>query len=228
MQAHRGPGWSTEEPPASLPPSRRASLLSHPAASLLFSHTHPPAPSGGPTPGRHSRRAALVEPRAGRRAHGTGASTGRAAHEYAGDRRAPRARTPGDAHPLPRARPGESERRAPARTPETELYYLAPSRAPPRWAFKQLSDITSQGFFSPLSLVAVRPSVPAGGRRRRRREESGKRKNHKLEPSDPTTNTPVINPPPQQICLSSRCCRRSLLVSALSLLLGYSVCWGWI
>lgn len=155
MQAHRGPGWSTAESPSrpslSRPPAGPPSFLTPPLPSSSL--THPPAPSGGRTPGRHSGSAALVEPRAGRLAHRTGASAGRTAPGDARARargrlargRAPRGRAP----PLPRARPGESVRRAPARTPETELYYLVPSRAPPRWAFKQLSDITSQGFFPP-------------------------------------------------------------------------------
>lgn len=205
-------------PPPAGPP---ASLLPPSDSAPFLSHTHPPAPSGGRTPGRRSCGATRVQRRARRPAHSTGAGSRRAAlcNSQAYDRAGGQGARPGTRTPLPGARPRESERRAPARTPETELYYLAPSRASLLAGHSNSFPTSPAKDFFPLSLVAVRPSVPAGGRRRRR-EESGKRKKQKLEPSDPTTNTPVINPPPLQICLSSRYRRRSLLVSALSLLLG--------
>ncbi|XP_020940165.1 uncharacterized protein LOC110259411 [Sus scrofa] len=138
---------------------------------LCLPRVLPPSAAALSAPRPRPRQAELLEaprPRCargapgGRRAH----RAGRARHEHAG----PGARL-GTALPLPHA-PEETERRA--HTRYRALLSRALPRLPPRWAFKQLSDITSQGFF-PLSLVAVRPSVPAG-RGEREEEAGGERK----------------------------------------------------
>lgn len=180
MQAHRGPGWSTAESPSrpslSRPPAGPPSFLTPPLPSSSL--THPPAPSGGRTPGRHSGSAALVEPRAGRLAHRTGASAGRTAPGDARARargrlargRAPRGRAP---PPPSRAPRGERAPRAGAHTRDRALLSRSLSR-PSSLGIQTAFRHHQPRIFSPLSLVAVRPSVPAGGGGGGRKAERGK------------------------------------------------------
>lgn len=122
-----------------------------------------------------------AEPGAGRLAHGAGAGEGRAAlgdartYDHAGSRREPA--RPGDAQPLPGARPGESERRAPARTPETELYYLAPSRASLLAGHSNSFPTSPAKDFSP-PLLSRGPSISTCWGEE---EEGGKRKEEKAK-----------------------------------------------
>lgn len=178
VQAHRGLGWSSAQPP-----SRRASLLSHQAAPLVFSRTHGRAPSGGRTPGRRSCGAARVEPGARCPAHPTGAGAGspgvwRAAARAPMNLRGASARVRGRAPPPWRAPQGERAPRAGAHT-ETELYYLAPSRASLLSGHSNSFPTSPAKDFSP-PLLSRRPSISTCGGGRAE-EEGGKRKEEKAK-----------------------------------------------
>lgn len=160
MQAHRGLGWSSAQPP-----SRRASLLSHQAARFL-SHTRARAlgrqNSGTAQLRRCTRGASGPLPRAPnwcwRREPGVWRAAARAPMNLRGASARVRGRSP----PPWRAPQGERAPRAGART-KTELYYLAPSRASLLSGHSNSFPTSPAKDFPPLSLVAVRPSVPEGG-----------------------------------------------------------------
>lgn len=132
MQAHRGPGWSTEEPPASLPPSRPPagppSFLTPPLPSSSLTHTRPrprEAPLREGTAG--APRSSSLWPAAGRTAPALARGARRTSTRETGARRArapPGTRTPSLAHAPGRA--SAARRRAHPRQSFTISLPLAP------------------------------------------------------------------------------------------------------
>lgn len=177
VQAHRGPSWSSAEPP-----SRRASRFPPPTQRLRsVSLSHTPAralgrQNSGKAQLRRYTRAASGSPPGSQHWCWLAA---RGALQLASLRpRGRPGRAAGDAHPPPRRAPqGERAPRAGAHTRDRALLSRSLSRLPPRWAFKQLSDITSQGFFPPL--LSRRPSISTCGGEEE--EEGGKRKEEKAK-----------------------------------------------
>lgn len=130
---------------ASLPPGPLLSHRTAPLRSLALSHVRRCRPES------QLRDDAAVEPR-----FQVSAATGRTTRSRRGVRAPTSTREagahacPGDAHLPPwRAPRGERAPRAGAHYRDRALLSRSFSRLRPRWAFKHLSDITSQGFFPP-------------------------------------------------------------------------------